>query len=146
MRIKLSYALWLISLMVLLFAASACKKENDGNSSINPYNGKSKAAFNPAITYGTMTDIEGNIYKTVTIGTQTWMAENLRTTKYNDSTNIPYAINNSEWAALLSASYSNYDHTTNAETIATYGRLYNWYAVNTGKLAPKGWHIPSNKE
>ncbi|HLO59887.1 MAG TPA: fibrobacter succinogenes major paralogous domain-containing protein [Bacteroidales bacterium] len=93
-----------------------------------------------------MTDQDGNVYKTVTIGTQTWMAENLRTTKYNDGTVIPNVTANNEWAALTTGAYCNYKNTTYIDTIATYGRLYNWYAVNTGKLAPNGWHVPTDAE
>jgi len=100
--------------------------------------------FNPDITYGSMTDIDGNIYKTVTIGTQTWMAENLKTTKYNDDTPIPNVTDDDTWKNLTTGAYCNYDNLeSNAEI---YGRLYNWYAVNTGKLAPAGWHVPTDDD
>ncbi len=98
------------------------------------------------ITYGTVTDQDGNEYKTVTIGTQTWMAENLRTTKYNDSTSIPNITSASMWQNSTTGAYCNYNNTTDIDTIVTYGSLYNWYAVNTGKLAPKGWHVATNEE
>ncbi len=111
----------------------------------NPTNGRTTAIFNPDVTYGSMTDIEGNIYKTVTIGTQTWMAENLRTTKYNDSTDIQN-VTIDLWKFMGQGSYCNYNSATSPDTIATYGRLYNWYAVNTGKLAPVGWHVPTDAE
>lgn len=124
-----------------------CKKDDDNEpSSDNSINGKTTAVFNPDVTYGTMTDKDGNIYKTVTIGTQTWMAENLRTTKYNDGTDIPVVTDKNEWTTLTTGAYCNYNNTTNTDTIGTYGRLYNWYAVNTGKLAPAGWHVPSDAE
>jgi len=142
-------ALLFVSAVLMIFVSN-CKKEDDSkegdNNPTNPYNGKSTAVFNPAVIYGSMSDIDGNIYKTVTIGTQTWMAENLRTTKYNDGTNILNVKDDSEWAALESGAYCNYNNTENADTIATYGRLYNFYAVSTGKLAPKGWHVPSDAE
>ena len=101
--------------------------------------------FNPELTYGTVTDIEGNIYKTIQIGTQIWMAENLKTTKYNDGTSIPYITDNSEWANMLTDAYCWYfnDETTFKPV---YGGLYNWYAVNTAKLCPSGWHVPSDTE
>jgi len=147
MKFKHSFTSLLFVSAVLIFFASACKKENDDNNTpISPYNGKSTAVFNPAITYGTMTDIEGNIYKTVTIGNQTWMAENLRTTKYNDGTNILNVKDDSEWDELEQGIYCNHNNTENVDTIATYGCLYNWNAVNTGKLAPKGWHVPTDAE
>lgn len=99
---------------------------------------------NTDIIYGTMSDIEGNIYKTVTIDGQTWMAENLKTTKYNDGTNIPNIKDNYEWYNLTTGAYCNYDNEeSNAEI---YGRLYNFYAVKTGKIAPEGWRIPTTKD
>jgi uncharacterized protein (TIGR02145 family) len=97
--------------------------------------------FNPNLEYGSMTDQDGNIYKTIRIGTQVWMAENLRTTKYNDGTSIPYVTDNNIWAALTTPAYCWYNNNE-----SSYGALYNWYTVNTGKLAPSGWHVPSNAE
>ena len=101
--------------------------------------------FNPGLTYGSVSDIDGNIYNTIQIGTQVWMAENLKTTKYNDNTSIPYVTNNAEWMELTTGAYCWYNN--NAATYkASYGALYNWYAVNTGKLCPDGWHVPSREE
>jgi uncharacterized protein (TIGR02145 family) len=74
------------------------------------------------------------------------MAENLRTTQYNDGTPIPNVTDNDEWTDLTTGAYCNYNNTTNVDTIATFGRLYNWYAVNTAKLAPTGWHVPTDTE
>lgn len=99
--------------------------------------------FNPNLTYGTVSDVDGNCYKTIQIGIQTWMAENLKTTKYNDGTIIPLVTDNSEWANLTTPGYcwhSN-DEATNKNV---YGALYNWYAVNTGKLCPVGWRASNN--
>lgn len=94
--------------------------------------------------YGTMTDIEGNNYNTVKIGTQVWTVENLLTTKYNDGTPIPNVTDDDEWSDLTTGAYCNYDNLeSNAEI---YGRLYNWNAVNTGKLAPAGWHVPTDDD
>jgi uncharacterized protein (TIGR02145 family) len=90
-------------------------------------------------------DADGNFYSTVTIGTQVWMVENLRTTKYNDNTAIPLVTDNIAWSLLTSPGYCWYDN--DATTYKThYGALYNWYAVNTGKLCPAGWHVPSHTE
>ena len=125
---------------VFLVFASSCDKDKDNDPASNG------TIFNPNINYGTVTDIDGNTYKTVTIGTQTWMAENLRTTTYNDGTAIVNVTDDDEWSALTTGAYCNYNNTTSTDTIATYGRLYNWHAVNTGKLAPKGWHVPSDAE
>ncbi|MBN2423469.1 MAG: fibrobacter succinogenes major paralogous domain-containing protein [Calditrichaceae bacterium] len=92
----------------------------------------------------TVTDYDGNVYKTVTIGTQVWMAENLKTTKYNDGLEINLITNAGEWSADTSGAYCNYNNSeTNA---AIYGLLYNWYAVNSGKLAPEGWHVPTDDD
>jgi len=147
MKFKHSFTSLLFVSAVLIFFASACKKENDdNNTTISPYNGKTTAIFNSAVTYGTVTDIEGNIYKTVTIGNQTWMAENLRTTRYNDSTEIPNIIDSIEWGKSNTGAYCNYKNSSSTVEIATNGRLYNFHAVNTGKLAPLGWHIPNENE
>jgi uncharacterized protein (TIGR02145 family) len=93
----------------------------------------------------TVKDIEGNVYKTVTIGTQVWMAENLKTAKYNDGTTIPLVTDEKAWEALITPGYCwyNKDATTSK---GTYGALYNWYTVNTKKLCPQGWHIPVDAE
>ena len=98
---------------------------------------------------GTVTDIDGNIYKTVTIGTQTWMAENLRTGRYNDGTIILYIANNSNWKDWTTPAYCWYNN--EVTYVATFGALYNWYAIdpasNGGKnLCPIGWHVPSVTE
>jgi uncharacterized protein (TIGR02145 family) len=92
----------------------------------------------------TISDIEANVYRTVTIGTQVWMAENLKTTKYNDGTSISNIIVNASWEATTSGAWCDYNNSSVISII--YGRLYNWYAVNTGKLCPTGWHIPSDAE
>jgi len=142
---KKSISIFTLLMGILVFTYS-CQKGDDESVSDDSTNGKTTANFNPNITYGTMTDQDGNVYKTVTIGTQIWMAENLRTTKYNDGTAIDNVIDGDEWANLKTGAYCNYNNLTGAKDIATYGRLYNWYAVNTGKLAPVGWHIPSDAE
>lgn len=93
----------------------------------------------------TVTDMDGNIYQTVIIGYQTWMAENLKTTKYNDGTSIPLITINEEWSKLTTPGYCWYNN-EEATYKNTYGALYNWYAVNTGKLCPTGWHVPTMYE
>ncbi len=94
----------------------------------------------------TVTDASNNTYNIVKIGTQVWMAENLKTTKYNDNTIIPLVIDKTVWATLITPAYCSYNNTLNIDTINTYGRLYNWYTVNTNKLCPSGWHVPSDAE
>lgn len=94
-----------------------------------------------------ITDIDGNTYKTVKIGNQVWMAENLRTTKYRNGDAIPEVTSNSAWAGLNSGAYCNHNNTVDANHINTYGRLYNWFAVtDTRSIAPEGWHIPTEAE
>lgn len=93
---------------------------------------------------GTVTDIDGNVYNTVTIGTQCWMVENLKTTRYNDGTTIPNVTDNTEWSNLTTGAWCYYNN--DASNYSVYGKLYNWYSVNTDKLAPIGWHVPSDAE
>ena len=101
--------------------------------------------FNPDLTYGSLTDIEGNEYKTIIIGDQTWMAENLKTTKYNDNTDIPLVTVLSNWSSLTTPGYCWYLN-DEVKYKNTYGALYNWHTVNTGKLCPAGWHVPGDAE
>jgi uncharacterized protein (TIGR02145 family) len=98
----------------------------------------------PGAQAQTVKDIDGNVYKTVTIGTQTWMAENLKTTKLNDGTPIPLVSVYDEWQALSTSGYSWYENNSTSKN--SYGALYNWYALNTGKLCPTGWHTPTDDE
>jgi uncharacterized protein (TIGR02145 family) len=100
--------------------------------------------FNPAVTYGNITDLDGNVYKTINIGTQVWMAENLKTTKYCDGSLIPNITNTNQWKNLRTGAYCDYVNYSKFSDV--YGHLYNWYSVNTGKLCPTGWHVPSDSE
>lgn len=104
---------------------------------------------------GNVTDIEGNTYSTIEIGTQVWMAENLKTTKYNDGTAIPNITDDITWQLTNTGAYGDYSNTPSNSI--TYGRLYNWYAVdnnvatkvasNGGKnVCPTSWHVPSYDE
>jgi uncharacterized protein (TIGR02145 family) len=114
---------------ILLMFASSCTKE-DPSDIINDGS--------------TVTDVEGNVYNTVKIGTQTWMVENLKTTKYNDGTSIPVVSDGTAWTVLTTPGYCFYGN--DAANKTTYGALYNWYTLNTGKLAPSGWHVPTDAE
>lgn len=102
----------------------------------------------PPPSGNSVTDIEGNVYTTVQIGNQVWMAENLKTTKYRNGASIDYTNGQMAWSLLAvpkSPAYTNPDYT--ASNVAVYGRLYNWHAVNDSRgLAPAGWHIPSDAE
>ena len=101
-------------------------------------------------TYGpNITDVEGNSYKTVTIGTQTWMAQNLKVSKYNDGTPMSNVKDSIEWSKLTTGAwcYYNKDEKNNAK----YGKLYNWYAVSkttngNKNVCPTSWHVPTDAE
>jgi uncharacterized protein (TIGR02145 family) len=92
----------------------------------------------------TVTDADGNIYTTVKIGNQVWTVENLKTTKYNNGRPIPLASENSEWNDRSSPAFCWFAN--DIRNKKKYGALYNWHAVNTGKLAPEGWHVPTDSE
>ena len=94
---------------------------------------------------GSVYDSDGNVYNTIVIGTQEWLRENLRTSKYNDGSSIPLVTDNTAWSNLITPGYCWYNNDA-ATYKATYGALYNWYTVNTGKLCPTGWHVPSDAE
>ncbi len=94
----------------------------------------------------TMTDIDGNVYNVIILGCQAWTVENLRTTKFNDNTAIPHVTDDSLWNNLATSRYCYHNNTTDEDSIAKFGALYNWFTVNTGKLAPVGWHVPSFNE
>jgi uncharacterized protein (TIGR02145 family) len=98
----------------------------------------------PDVAYGSITDVVGNTYLTVKIGSQEWMAENLKTHYYNDATAILYLPGDSDWAATTSPawSYLNQD----VELWKLYGLYYNFFAVQTDKLCPAGWRIPSDTD
>ena len=93
----------------------------------------------------TVTDIDGNVYEAVRIGDQVWMKENLKTTKYNDGTDIANITDNTEWGELTTGAYCWYSNYAAAYK-DTYGAIYNWYAVGTGKLCPDGWHVPTHED
>ena len=96
--------------------------------------------FNDSI----LTDASGNTYTSVKIGTQEWMAENLRATKYSDGTVIPNETLKTEWSYLSTGAWCHYNNDSQYDS--TYGKLYNWYAVETEKLCPLGWHVPTEAE
>jgi len=124
---------------------SSCGKDKS-----EPRKGKTTAVFNPDKEYGTVTDIDGNEYKTITIGTQTWMAENLRVTHYQNGDPIPNEkgeMNIWQWGNLTTGAYCSYKNTNDVDSIATNGLLYNGYAaIDSRGIAPPGWHVPTEAE
>ena len=103
--------------------------------------GKSAIGFNSDLTYGTTSDIDNNVYKTIVIGAQIWMAENLKTTRLNDGSEISFMPIASDWTALSSAGYSWYNNDS-----VVYGALYNWHAAAKSNLCPAGWHVPTDSD
>jgi uncharacterized protein (TIGR02145 family) len=114
------FRIFLLVISVVLFTAG-CEKES-----------------------GLPVDSDGNVYDTVVIGTQVWLKENLKTTRYNNGVKIPLVTDNAQWASMTSAAYCWYNN--NPVYKENYGALYNWYVVNTGLLCPAGWHVPSKEE
>ena len=104
----------------------------------------------PISGYGpNIIDVENNTYKTVYIGTQQWMGENLKVSKYSDGTTIPNITDNTQWASNTKGAWCYYDN--NAANNAKYGKLYNWYAVSkttngNKNVCPTGWHVPTYAE
>jgi uncharacterized protein (TIGR02145 family) len=114
------------------------------------WNGEGFAYGNEIIFNTKMADIEGNKYNTVNIGSQVWMAENLKTSRYNDNTTLSNITDNTSWPTLSTPAYCWYNNDA-ATYKATYGALYNWYVVdatsNGGKnVCPSGWHVPNDGE
>lgn len=116
------------------------------------YYARAYASNNSGTGYGNsvsfttlLVDIDNNIYRKVKIGNQIWMAENLKTTRYNEGTEIPDITDNAAWSVLLTGAYSDYGN--NPSNSDTYGRLYNWYAIaftNIRNVCPAGWHVPTD--
>lgn len=128
----------------VVFLSFSCQKEE-----IDPYYLAGDAGINVSrigdILKGkVIKDIDNNVYKTIMIGTQLWMAENLRTTRLNDGTPVPMVTGNPAWWNSSSPAYCWY--ADNIKNSKIYGALYNWYAVETGKLCPVGWHVPTHNE
>jgi len=92
----------------------------------------------------TVTDIDGNTYNTITIGTQIWLKENLKVTKLNDGTVLELVADNTAWGDTDSPAYCWYNNNINTKN--NYGGYYNCYTVITGKLCPDGWHVPGDDE
>jgi uncharacterized protein (TIGR02145 family) len=103
--------------------------------------GKSIISFNSGLAYGSVKDVDNNVYRTIFIGTQTWMAENLKTTRFNDGAEITFTPAGTAWAGLSMPGYCWYNNDS-----VVYGALYNWHAVSKSNICPAGWHVPSDEE
>jgi uncharacterized protein (TIGR02145 family) len=94
---------------------------------------------------GTVTDIDGNVYQTIQIGTQTWMAENLKARHYRNGDPIPHVTDTTAWTDLTTGAFCWYNN--DSSNNAAYGKMYNWYAVaDSRNMAPAGWHVPTDAE
>ncbi len=129
----IAVALIIILATSYIIYANIIGPEDNTNPPPTPDPGKNKE---------TLTDIEGNVYRTVKIGNQVWMAENLRVTKLNDGTDIKLVTRG--WGFTTSPEFCWYDYDPAYKD--TYGALYNWHVVATGKLAPPGWHVPTEED
>jgi uncharacterized protein (TIGR02145 family) len=124
---------------LLLIFDSSCKKDNYSLVDEFPANEQTDKDGNIIVT-----DNDGNTYKTVTIGTQIWMAENLKTTKYSNGDSIPTTALNISLESEPKYQWAYNDYSSNVDT---YGRLYTWYAViDSRNICPTGWHVPSDTE
>ncbi len=140
-----NYFIFLLVLISLAIISSCSKDDNNDNT---------------PIAFGTVTDIDGNVYNTITIeiadGTlksanttqkvsQTWMVENLKTTKYRNGDPIPNITQGENWSSITTGACCHYDNDPNISR--TYGLLYNWYAVKDSRnIAPDGWHVASESD
>lgn len=121
-------------ILIFLFSVSlfSCQKDNVQNDFYN------------TIIENTITDIDGNIYKTILIGDNWWMAENLKVTHYNDGTLIPEITDDEDWTNLSTGAFCWYDN--DESTYKKFGALYNWYAVESENLCPEGWHVATYED
>ncbi|MFO8055532.1 MAG: FISUMP domain-containing protein [Bacteroidales bacterium] len=127
-------------MLSLVFVISACDKDETDDNGNGGENGNDDH-FN----YGTVTDEQGNEYKTIEIGSQEWMAENLRVTVYNDGSSINSVPDPTDWSYLDEGGYAWYEN-DQATYESKLGALYNWFAVDTDSLCPDGWHVPTVSE
>ena len=116
-----------------------------GNTKTDLYQVRAIRAYSVPSNSGSVTDVDGNNYETVTIGSQVWMKENLKVSKYRNGEAIPTNLSNTAWQNTTSGAYAIYDNIPVNDSI--YGKLYNWYAVADPRgLCPAGWHVPSDSE
>jgi uncharacterized protein (TIGR02145 family) len=134
-----------------LLTLAGCKKDDDMDTTEKTETSNSDESGDQTNTNSDeentkdeITDGDGNVYGFVTIGTQIWMSENLKTSKYSDGTSIPNVTDGVEWGELETGAWCHYEN--NSDYNDTHGKLYNFYAVETQKLCPTGWHVPTHDE
>ena len=117
--------------MVIVFTYSCKKKDNTEKD--------------PDPTPITVTDIDGNVYSTVTLGTQVWMKENLKVIHYRNGDAIPNLTDTTAWSIITTGAYCDFRNIPSNSIIN--GKLYNWFAVSDSRnIAPLGWHVPTETE
>jgi uncharacterized protein (TIGR02145 family) len=118
-----------------------------GNTVILTTKPSPKYIFNPKLMYGTVSDKEGNSYKTIRIGNQTWLAQNLRATKFQNGDQIPLVSDIQTWLKSTSPCQSAYSFNENNDSLSKYGRYYNWQSViDKRNIAPIGWHVATEND
>jgi len=151
-RVSLAFLSILIILGPITLCANDCGDVNNSGgvnlldvSYLINYLYKSGPEPDCGETTGTVSDIDGNVYQTVKIGDQWWMAENLKVTHYRNGDQIPQITDPVEWGGLTAGAYCEYNN--NIANVAIYGRLYNWYAIDDSRnIAPEDWHVPTDEE
>lgn len=149
--------LQLIALLFLFISIASCSPDNEDANSANDIGDNTSVTeierhscgesdvHNSSMNYGTMTDQDGNEYKTTIINGREWMAENLKTTTFRNGEEIPNTSSSTAWSELTSASWCYYNNSVEYE--CPYGKLYNWYTANdTRGVCPLGWHVPTDSE
>jgi len=126
---------------LLILGTYSCSKSDNNNGG----EGEGNTVTPPSTTINQVTDVDGNKYDTIQIGSQTWLQQNLKTTHYQTGAPIASLSNVSQWSNDNSGAFCYYNNDSTNKS--TYGCLYNWYAVtNPALLCPQGWHIPSDSE
>ena len=127
------------------YTDSSVNEDDTFHYRVYAYVGENCSDYSNEISYGTVTDIDGNVYQTILIGDQEWMIENLKVTHYRNGEPISNLTNNNDWTNTTSGAYCYYNN--DPDNADTYGALYNWYAVDDSRnIAPPGWHVPTDDE
>jgi uncharacterized protein (TIGR02145 family) len=130
---------------VIIPGISAANNGGGGQTGITAHSCGATNVHNPAKTYGTITDQQGNVYKTIVIGNQEWMAENLKTSIYRNGEEIANVTDNTQWSGFTTGAWCYYNNDSQYD--CPYGKLYNWYAVaDPRNVCPMGWHVPTDAE
>jgi uncharacterized protein (TIGR02145 family) len=146
--------IWRNSHLIILYSIlgftliifNSCEEKKNNLLDLNTIPNQNPAIiFNSNLNYGELTDIDGNSYKTITIGNQTWMAENLKVTKYRNGDVIPNITDANQWGGLTTGAYCDFNNVPS--NCIVYGKLYNGYVIiDNRNIAPLGWHVPTDAE